>query len=337
MHDEILRKLKKGLTISILVVAGISVLLAVAIISFAFRGGSARENTNSLAVQGFAPSYLGSGSTFIGEDSMKGTEAVSSPVAPENIQTTGTNGQTEVSPIVERKLMQDGSLSLVVKQVEAAVESLTGIAENLGGRVDDIQYSDDAKGNAKKRAEITIRVPAVNFDMAIVQAKGVALKVESENVSTRDVTEQFIDMQARLKNLKAEEEQYLAVMQTATKVPDILEVSQYLFNVRQQIEQLQGQMNYLSRQIDMSVITIQLSSEPDVDATNVVWNPMTTVKEAVQFFIQTFYFMVDAIIWSVLTYLPLAILIGVLLLGLTWIFKKALRPAYEVVRDFLNS
>ena len=96
--------------------------------------------------------------------------------------------------------MQDGSLSLAVDRVEESVGTLTGIAQNLGGRVDDVQYFNTEEAD-KKTAVITLRVPAVNFDAAMTQAKKIALKVQSEEISTRDVTEQFIDMQARLKNL----------------------------------------------------------------------------------------------------------------------------------------
>jgi len=336
MSEEIVHKLKKALIVSVIVVAVISVLMVIILI---FSSVSTRQSTRNSSSLSMPSSYLGRGSTFIQEDSITGKASVTtaSPMATEVVPSAGmVNQNATESPIIERKLMQDGSLALVVKRVEDAVQSLTNMAQNLGGRADDVQYS-NAQDNDKKRATITLRVPAVNFDMAMVQAKGVAIKVESEYISTRDVTEQFIDMQARLKNLKAEEEQYQEIMKKAVKVSDVLEVSQYLFNTRQQIEQIQGQMNYLSRQVDMSVITIQLSSEPDIDATNVIWNPATTVKEAVQYFIKAFYRLADTIIWGILSFLPLTILLGGLLFLFAWLFVKVLRPWYGNIRDFFRS
>jgi hypothetical protein len=336
MSEEIVHKLKKALIVSVIVVAVISVLMVIILI---FSSVSTRQSTRNSSSLSMPSSYLGRGSTFIQEDSITGKASVTtaSPMATEVVSPAGmVNQNATESPIIERKLMQDGSLALVVKRVEDAVQSLTNMAQNLGGRADDVQYS-NAQDNDKKRATITLRVPAVNFDMAMVQAKGVAIKVESEYISTRDVTEQFIDMQARLKNLKAEEEQYQEIMKKAVKVSDVLEVSQYLFNTRQQIEQIQGQMNYLSRQVDMSVITIQLSSEPDIDATNVIWNPATTVKEAVQYFIKAFYRLADTIIWGILSFLPLTILLGGLLFLFAWLFVKVLRPWYGNIRDFFRS
>ncbi len=332
MPHEILPKLKKVLVITVLVTVGLFAFFVFSIIGMSLQG---KKNTLSLGMM--SPSSY-HGGTFIGE---KGVitmmNSVQSPRASESLSPADTTIQGTIgSPIVERKLMQDGNLSLVVKRVEDAVGTLTSIAQNLGGRTDDVQYS-NMNGTDKKRAVIVLRVPAVNFDETMVEAKKIALKVEFENVSTRDVTEQFIDMQARLKNYKAAEEQYLMIMQKATKVSDILEVSQYLATVRQEIEQLQGQMNYLSRQVDMSIITIALSSEPDINATNVIWNPMTTVKGAAQYFIQAFYGLIDAIIWVILSVLPLTILFGGLIFFIVWLFMKVLRPAFTNIKEFFHS
>ncbi len=334
MSHEIFHKLKKILIVSVLAIVGLSVFLVVSIILISLSGKSERGLSGSSAVSSYG---IGRGGGFLAEDSaVKNGGTVSSPLPPENSQPSASpSAQGESSPIVERKLMQDGSLSLVVKQVETAVSSLTNVAQNLGGRVDDVQYS-NAKEFGRKRAVVTLRVPSVNFDSAMIQAKQIALGVESENVSTRDVTEQFIDMQARLKNLKAEEEQYQQIMQKTTDITDTLEVSQYLFDTRQQIEQLQGQMNYLSRQVDMSVIIISLSSDPDIDAANIVWSPMTTIKGAVQYFIRAFYGLIDVIIWGVLTFLPLLAIFGGFAFLFVWIFIKLLRPWYFNIKDFFH-
>lgn len=332
MSLETSHKLKKVFLTAVLFIVGLSTLFVISIIGFSL---SEKTNSNSFRQAG-STSSLGYRGTFIGEDSMGVPAIAPSPVSLEKVSSIDSSEGNIGSPIVERKLMQDGNLSLVVKRVEDAVGTLTGIAQNLGGRTDNVQYS-NINGTDKKRAVITLRVPAVNFDEAMIEAKKIALKVEYENVSTRDVTEQFIDMQARLKNYKAAEEQYLAIMQKATKVSDILEVSQYLANVRQEIEQLQGQMNYLSRQVDMSAITISLSSEPDINATNVIWSPMTTANGAAQYFIQAFYRLIDALIWIILSVLPLTILFGGLIFLGAWFYMKVLRPTFASIKDFFHS
>jgi hypothetical protein len=224
----------------------------------------------------------------------------------------------------ERKLIQNGALSLIVEKAEDAVTNLSKIAEKLGGRIDSVGFY-NGDGVAKKQATVVMRIPAVNFSAGMDQVKSIAKKVQSENISTEDITEKFIDMQARLKNLKAEEEQYLEIMKKAVKIDDILKVSQKLYFVRQQIEQLQGQMNYLSRQVDMSVITIQLSSLPDIVPTNVEWSPSTTVKEATQGLIDGFYAFLKILIFLAIYLLPILILwISVSILSLWLIWKLLL-------------
>jgi hypothetical protein len=219
--------------------------------------------------------------------------------------------------------------------VEKSVEALSEVAVNLGGRVDSVDYQ-NVEGYDKKRATVVLRVPAANFAEAMKQAKALALNVTSENKSTRDVTEQFVDMQARLKTLKATEEQYLQVMQKAQKIDDILTVERYLSDVRTQIEQLQGQMNYLSRQVDMSIITIILSSEPEINPGSVVWNPGTIAKDSMRDFVRMFYSFIDAVIRLVLFYLPMLIILGGLIFLAFLFFVKVLRPWYEASKDLFH-
>jgi hypothetical protein len=143
-------------------------------------------------------------------------------------------------------------------------------------------------------------------------------------------------MQARLKTLKATEEQYLEILKKAVKIDDILNVSQYLSNVRTQIEQLQGEMNYLSRQVDMSIITVYLTSEPDVNPAGVIWNPKTTALDAMRDFMQTVFASGNIIIRMVLFYLPIFILLGGIAYLIFLFYMKVLRPWYEASKDVLH-
>jgi hypothetical protein len=337
MSDEIVRKLKKALLVSVIAVVGLTVFLIIIFSLFYFFGNSTGRKMSSLTARDSSSFYVGNGSSFIKEESMGISGAENSPIAPEmTVSNDGGMMEDTESPIIERKIMQEGDLSLVVKQVENSILFLKEMAKSFGGSAGDIKYS-NTQNSDKKRATLILLVPATNFDAAMAQAKQNAVKVESENVSTRDVTDQFIDLQARLKNLKAQEEQYQEIMKKAVKVSDILEVSQYLYNTRRQIEQLQGQMNYLSRQVDMSVITIELSSEPDIEATNVIWSPVTTAKEAIHYFITAFYHFADTIIWGILSFLPLAVIFGGCAFLFAWLFMKVLRPWYAAIKAFFRS
>lgn len=322
MTDEILHKLKKVLRIVFLVVVGIVLFFVAAFIYFYMsqRGTLMRDTVSS---KGTSVGNFGvSGGVNIAVPDMFGY-----PSAEENLPSYDYSSIERASnpPLStsERKLIQNGALSLAVDRVEDAVTKLAAISEKLGGRIDSVSLYNDG-GIAKKHSTVVMRVPAVNFGAGMEQAKNIARKVLSENISTEDITEKFIDMQARLKNLRAEETQYLEIMQKAVKIEDVLRVSQRLYAVRQQIEQLQGQMNYLSRQVDMSVITIELSSDPDIEPTNVVWSPSTTVKETINGFLEGFYGFLDILIRLFLGLVPLVILFGSVIILLVWFIWKLL-------------
>lgn len=341
MTDEILHKLKKVLRIFFLVVVGLILFFVATVLYFftAPQGATRQKN--------FLPSssqiFSGSASGGFGMVAPSGVNIAlpdmpSGGIGAGDVLNYGNDATSPQAPALtiptsERKLIQNGALSLVVDRVEDAVTKLADIADKLGGRVDSAGLYNSGD-TAKKHATVVMRIPAVNFSDGMKQVKGIARKVTSENISTEDITEKFIDMQARLKNLKAEEAQYLDIMQKAVKIDDILKVSQRLYMVRQQIEQLQGQMNYLSRQVDMSVITIDLSSEPDIEATNVVWSPTTTAKEAVNGLLEGFYGFLKIVIFLAIYLLPLLVLyVSVAILSVWLIWKLLLAVKKRIHMD----
>jgi hypothetical protein len=337
MSLETVQKFKKVFIFIILGVLAVSVLLAFVIAFFSFRASNTSQNGSSGAISMFGRMESGSGfSGYINEKVMMAPSIAPVSLSSDGSNTTaGTVDDTDSSVIVERKLMQDGNISLIVNKAEDSVVSLSAIATKLGGRIDSVSYQ-NTEGNDKKTAMVVLRVPAVNFESAMKEIKATARKVTSENISTRDVTEQFVDMQARLKTLKATEEQYLEILKKAVKIDDILNVSQYLSNVRMQIEQLQGEMNYLSRQVDMSIITVYLTSEPDVNPAGVIWNPKTTALDAMRDFMQTVFTSGNIIIRLVLFYLPIFILLGGIAYLIFLFYMKILRPWYEASKDVLH-
>src|SRR5262249_6638008 len=109
--------------------------------------------------------------------------------------------------------------------------------------------------------------------------KQLAVRVDHEDVEAKDVTREYIDLNARLRNLQAEEQQYLLILKRAATVKDTLDVTQHLGDVRGQIEQLQGQLNYLSHQIEMSSISLNLHMNA-ASITAIRWTPTLTAKSA---------------------------------------------------------
>ena len=178
----------------------------------------------------------------------------------------------------DKKVIKTASLSLVVEEVEIAMANIKGIAESLGGSADNRNIYES--GNNRKYGNVTVRVPNSNFDVALQSIKKDVRKVTNESVNSRDVTEEYIDLAAQLKNLRSVESQYVEVLQKAETIDDILKVRNVLDRTRSEIERLQGRMLYLERQVAMSTISINLVSEADVEVMGVVWSPMAKIKQA---------------------------------------------------------
>ncbi len=323
MSPDTSHKIKKVFIIGFLVILCISFLLSVII--FTTPIWSSHEANNSKGSSLSLPSY----------PNAYPLESANSPSFSSGLSTTDSSAGISETSIVERKLTQDGNLSLIVSNTENAIDSISLIATQEGGRVDSINYQ-NAEKSEKINATIIFRVPTANFSKAMSETKALSLKVVSESVATRDVTEQFVDMQARLKTLKVTEAQYQDIMQKAVKIDDVLNVSKYLADVRIQIEQIQGQMNYLSRQVDMSTITVMVSADPAINPSNVIWNPLTTANDAMKSFVETFYAIINFIIKILLYYLPLAILLSIIAVICFFFYRKVLKPLYEGGRDILH-
>lgn len=228
-----------------------------------------------------------------------------------------SGGGSNALPL-DKKVIKNGSLSLYVAQVETAVEQIRALTAELNGFVEaaNVQESDDGE----KSAYVTIRIPAVKFEETMNNVKQLAAEVETENVSSQDVTAEFVDYEARLNNWRAQESQYLEIMKKATSVEDILKVSAKLGETRGEIESLEGNLKYLSRQVDMSTIRINLSSDGDVKVWGLKWRPLIVAKKALKNMLSGLTGYVDAMVNLVL-FLPVLLLWAVtviVVLALIW-------------------
>ncbi|MEK7180336.1 MAG: DUF4349 domain-containing protein [Patescibacteria group bacterium] len=217
--------------------------------------------------------------------------------------------------VSQRKIVKNANLSLIVRNLDSAIRSIKATASDLGGFIESLTVSEDGvvilrqdiKENRTRSGYLVVRVPTDKLEAALDRIKAEAIKVSSESVTNQDVTEQFIDLEAQLRNLKREEDGYLKIFDRATKIEDILNISSRLSEVRGRIESLQGQINYLSRTIDMSMISIALTSEADVEVFGVVWSPIAVVKEAIQNMLESVVGYINALIRLVFS-LPILIL-----------------------------
>jgi hypothetical protein len=229
----------------------------------------------------------------------------------------------------ERKVVRNGSISLLVDKAESAVDQIKNIADQLGGFVEnsslydspEIIYVKTASQKTNKYGNITIRVPSSNFDQAVSGIKALAIKVEKDSTNTRDVSAEYVDMEAQLKNLRLEEEQYLSIMKKAVKVEDILNVSSRLADVRGRIERMQAQFNFLSKQIDMSTISVDLRAEADIEGVGTSWRPVSVAKQAIQEMLTSLVAYADGLIMFIIN---IPILLLRVLITIIWLVGWAL-------------
>jgi hypothetical protein len=108
------------------------------------------------------------------------------------------------------------------------------------------------------RGWVSIRIPSDKFDQALSELRAMAVRVTSESTSTQDITEEYVDLESRLRNAEATESQYLALLGRAEEVEDILKIYESLSQIRYEIEQIKGRMQYLEQISAMSLISINL-------------------------------------------------------------------------------
>jgi hypothetical protein len=178
----------------------------------------------------------------------------------------------------ERMIVRTGDLALVVEDITQAIENITQMSLAFGGYV----VSSYIQGEEEEmRGWISFRVPDDQFETALTQLRDMAVRVESEQTYSQDVTEEYIDLQARLGNAEATEQQYLALLDKAEEIEDILSIYDYLSRIRSEIEQLKGRIQYLEQTTSTSLISVSLEPETtDKPLVRTGWSALEVLKAA---------------------------------------------------------
>jgi hypothetical protein len=164
---------------------------------------------------------------------------------------------------MERKIIRNGELILEVNAPQDVQRKIASIAESLGGFVvtsESKQRQSSNGGEPSIEVSLVIRVPATQFGAALDQVRTAGSRVIAEKITGEDVTEEFIDLEARIKTQKALEDQFLEIMKRANKVEDALEVQRQIADVRTEIEKLEGRKRFLENRASLSTITVNLQT-----------------------------------------------------------------------------
>ncbi|HEX8249750.1 MAG TPA: DUF4349 domain-containing protein [Pyrinomonadaceae bacterium] len=163
---------------------------------------------------------------------------------------------------IERKIIRHADLNLEANSPEESMTKITAIAGSKGGFVvESQQSSSEVKATAERDiVTMTVRIPAARFNETLDEIRKTASRVIVENVKGEDVTEEFIDIEARLKTETALEQQFLEIMKQAKSVEDALNVQRQLAQVRGEIEKVEGRRRFLEYQSSLSTIKIRLQT-----------------------------------------------------------------------------
>lgn len=202
---------------------------------------------------------------------------------------------------------------MVIKDTEATATAIRTLALNAGGYIADSNLFRDGE---QLRGTLTVRVPGQNLPTFLDQVKGMAVRVLRDSLSGEDVTQEFTDLGSRLRNLEATEVELLALLtevrqRPGAKTSDILEVYEKLTQIRGEIEQIKGRMQFLSNLTSLATIQVELIPDAlDAPVIEEGWRPLVTLRQASARLIRTLQALVEAVIWLIIYVLPVLILMA---------------------------
>lgn len=193
-----------------------------------------------------------------GDASMKtvSLEQTQDPAAPPQQQQQG-----DAPAPAQRRIIRNATLTLEVEQPAKAMPRISSIAEARGGFVvtsDSVKHTGTNGAAAYEVVTVELRVPAAQFDAALADIRAAGGSVIAQKITGKDVTEEYIDLEARLRTQRALEAQLLEIMKRADAVDDAISVQRELTNVRTEIERVEGRRRFLENQSSLSTISVTL-------------------------------------------------------------------------------
>jgi hypothetical protein len=224
----------------------------------------------------------------------------------------------------ERLIIRTGDMTIVVADTEEALGRITEMAENGGGWV--VSSNVYQSTETAKTGYIQIRVPAAGFQSVLDAIAGLAVEVTNLSTSGQDVTEEYVDLDARLGNLEATADRLRVFLDEARTVEEALAVNQELSRVEGEIESLKGRMQFLEQSSAFSSISVNLTPDELAQPVQVgTWRPTGVAKEAVEALIAALQWLANAVIWFTIFVLPVLLIIAIPFVLLIWLIRRLRR------------
>lgn len=199
----------------------------------------------------------------------EGTMAESYGDHAQKVSLTEVDKARSTAEAADRKIIRNADITIEVSSTTDAQHRVTSIAETHGGFVVTSEAKQRESNDPAQRTldiKLVVRVPSNRFGTAFDEIKQLAGNTPEEQVKSQDVTEDFIDLEARIKTQKALEIQFLEIMRGTTKIADALEVQRQIAGVRTEIEQLEGRKRFLENRSSLSTINVNIRTPKPVIA-----------------------------------------------------------------------
>jgi hypothetical protein len=222
----------------------------------------------------------------------------------------------DVAYAAERLIIRTGNISMAVEDTRAALATIEGMVERMAAEGAFVVSAEEHGGTEGSQPYITmsIRIPAARFAETLDRLAELAVNVNSRNESAQDVTEEYVDLEARLESLEAARQRLLEIMEEARNTKDLLEAEQQLTQREAEIESIKGRMQYLEQSARLSSIWIELQphilSQPVGDE----WRPAETTRRAVDTLLDGLRGFGDFAIFFAIAILPWLVAIGLVIL-----------------------
>jgi hypothetical protein len=216
----------------------------------------------------FAQSFFGVRTLSLDMPSQKmGSPGIVSDIAYESPVEMGVSRSNYIPPapdytpqadVDERLVIQESNLSLLVKNVVEVRKNILDYTKTSGGYMVSSSVSNPQDAPT---ATVIIRIPSDKLDAALDYFHSLSVKVVSENLSGRDVTDQYVDIDARLKTLRSTKERFESILAQAVEIKDITNLTREILSVQRQIDSLIGQQESLKQNASLSKLTIYMSTD----------------------------------------------------------------------------
>lgn len=292
----------KGLSLKLLFILLVSILIS----GMIFTGCSAETAEEVVAEEG---EFATADESVVAMEEAQTMEVAEEAVSEEEKVAADTETQYGEVPVAgDRKVIKNAYIELEIEEgkFESTLFELTNLAEQNGGFISNSQSYSDSEGNLTS-GSVTIRIPSNKYNSALNRVKEMGT-VKNISSSGQDVTQEYTDLESRLRNYEAQEEILLDLMKESKKVSDSLEVQRELSVVQEQIEIIKGRMQYLDDMVSFSTIDVYFHEPEPITVAG--WGFVEALKRGLRGAVNVFNWLVVAIIITA----PLWISIGIILI-----------------------